>query len=62
MKIKKKIKDLELSDMPECWAELFEMNEFLAVLFTDNPERFARAKASIPDDIANTEIEYEVEV
>ncbi len=57
--MKKKIKDLTLEDMPQCWNILYNINSALVVLFTEDEKRFNYAKSTLPEDIANTEIEVE---
>lgn len=53
----KKIKDLTLADMPKCWDKLYEINPALMCLFTEDEKRFNFAKSTLPEDVANMDIE-----
>ena len=55
--MKKKIKDLSLKDMPKCWTDLFDINPVLMCLFTTDENKFEYMKSTLPDDIANMEVE-----
>ena len=55
--MKKKIKDLNVEDVPKCWSELFVINHSLMVLFTENKELFENAKTTIPNNLLELEVE-----
>lgn len=57
--MKKKIKDLNVEDIPKCWSQLFSLNDGLVVLFVKNLERFDEAKKTLPNDLLEEEVEVD---
>lgn len=57
--MKKKIRNLTTKDMPKCWDKIFKMNKALMILFTEDEDKFNRAKNTIPEEILDQEIEVE---
>lgn len=57
--MKKKIKDLTVKDIPNCWSKLFSMNPAFMCLFTEDEKAFNNAKATIPNDLLEKEVEVD---
>lgn len=57
--MKKRIKDITLSDMPKCWDKLYEISPAFAIIFTNDKDEFDYAKSTIPNDFLDMEIELE---
>lgn len=57
--MKKKIKDLTIKDIPKCWGKLFDINNAFMILFTEDEEKFNRAKSTLSEDMLNIEVGVE---